>query len=413
VGWYRAWQRHLSSATAAGISEQLRLSDSPVPRGAGAVLVGENGAGKTRLALQLAELHPAEATGEISFAAHARFVRECGERHVIRVLQDDGGGASDGASDGVVRQLLVSLGLYDCYAKKVEHLSTGEVRKVLLARALARSPRLLLLNKPYDGLDAESRERLRWALGQASKGFSPLLVDVGVAQSTLDPVGLVLVAHRFSELPPELGSVVLLDTPAAHGQGPLGAAGALLAPRVGGVGELAAAAVAAVGDDGRIVAQELAHRVFEQEDDWSLPQHEQEEFVTVGVLGDSLEEEGEIFRREKDDAVLRRWIREQREAPAAAQASAPPSGELELPRRWRAASGSGTAKNAVPAALEMRGATLAVPLEETEAARRLAAEAQPTSQAGVCGFPGAKKQREEQVSFRLALLRCVVCSILC
>ena len=38
-------------------------------------------------------------------------------------------------------------------------LSTGEVRKVMFARALAQRPRLLVLDKVYDGLDAPSRER--------------------------------------------------------------------------------------------------------------------------------------------------------------------------------------------------------------------------------------------------------------
>lgn len=36
-------------------------------------------------------------------------------------------------------------------------LSTGEIRKVLVAATLSQSPRVLVLDKPFDGLDAPSR----------------------------------------------------------------------------------------------------------------------------------------------------------------------------------------------------------------------------------------------------------------
>jgi len=41
--------------------------------------------------------------------------------------------------------------------KKIYMLSTGEIRKVLLAATLSQSPRVLVLDKPFDGLDAPSR----------------------------------------------------------------------------------------------------------------------------------------------------------------------------------------------------------------------------------------------------------------
>jgi molybdate transport system ATP-binding protein len=63
-------------------------------------------------------------------------------------------------------------------------LSNGEMRKVLIARALRRSPRLLILDEPYDGLDAASQQ-----------GLTDLLYR-------LPPLGtqLVLVTHRLEEI---------------------------------------------------------------------------------------------------------------------------------------------------------------------------------------------------------------------
>jgi ABC-type Mn2+/Zn2+ transport system ATPase subunit len=43
-------------------------------------------------------------------------------------------------------------------------LSTGEIRKVLLAATLSQSPRVLVLDKPFDGLDAPSRYVRKWKL---------------------------------------------------------------------------------------------------------------------------------------------------------------------------------------------------------------------------------------------------------
>ena len=50
--------------------------------------------------------------------------------------------------------------------KKVAWLSTGEVRRVLLAAVLSKAPRVVVFDKPYDGLDAPSRANLRMILSQ-------------------------------------------------------------------------------------------------------------------------------------------------------------------------------------------------------------------------------------------------------
>jgi molybdate transport system ATP-binding protein len=74
----------------------------------------------------------------------------------------------------------------------MRHLSTGELRKVLIARALMKSPRLLVLDEPFGGIDASSREELK------------VLLD----ELTREGVQMVLVSHRADEIPAAIGHVL-------------------------------------------------------------------------------------------------------------------------------------------------------------------------------------------------------------
>jgi len=66
----------------------------------------------------------------------------------------------------------------------IRFLSTGEMQKVLIARALMKSPKLLILDEPFEGLDDKSKERL----GNTIAG----LMDEGMQ--------IILVTHRFEEI---------------------------------------------------------------------------------------------------------------------------------------------------------------------------------------------------------------------
>jgi len=58
------------------------------------------------------------------------------------------------------RDLLDLVGLSQAAKQSVATLSGGESKRVALARALAPSPRLLLLDEPLTGLDSELHDRL-------------------------------------------------------------------------------------------------------------------------------------------------------------------------------------------------------------------------------------------------------------
>ncbi len=58
------------------------------------------------------------------------------------------------------RQLVQDLGLTGLLDRGIRFLSSGQVRRALLARALMQRPRLLVLDEPLESIDRESRERL-------------------------------------------------------------------------------------------------------------------------------------------------------------------------------------------------------------------------------------------------------------
>jgi iron complex transport system ATP-binding protein len=86
-------------------------------------------------------------------------------------------------------------------------LSSGERQRVLLARAYAGSPGLVLLDEPTAGLDLGGREELVAALGRAA------------ADPATPPT--VLVTHHVEEIPRGTTHVLLLRAGAVLAAGPL------------------------------------------------------------------------------------------------------------------------------------------------------------------------------------------------
>lgn len=79
-------------------------------------------------------------------------------------------------------------------SRQVAELSTGEMRRVLIARALVHRPQALLLDEPTAGLDlVAQRDFLRLLRKLAASGIT-----------------LVLVTHHLEEIIPEIDRVILL-----------------------------------------------------------------------------------------------------------------------------------------------------------------------------------------------------------
>lgn len=77
--------------------------------------------------------------------------------------------------------------------RRLIHISNGEARKVLIARAMLKNPRLLILDDPFTGLDAASRDALAQALNDmAQTGTPPFVMLTSREDEILDCSGHVL-----------------------------------------------------------------------------------------------------------------------------------------------------------------------------------------------------------------------------
>lgn len=68
-----------------------------------------------------------------------------------------------------LKEVLHIFGIEDLLPKKLIYLSSGELRKFLIVRTLLSRPEVLILDNPFIGLDAPSRDLLVDMLGQLSK----------------------------------------------------------------------------------------------------------------------------------------------------------------------------------------------------------------------------------------------------
>jgi NitT/TauT family transport system ATP-binding protein len=136
-------------------------------------LVGPSGCGKSTLLRLLAGLDQADA-GRFSLAgaALAGASREVGIvfqqatllpwltvwQNVTLPLRVGGGARDD--REAAVRTLMVVAGLEGFENKFPYELSGGMQQRAAIVRALARDPKLLLMDEPFGSLDALTRERM-------------------------------------------------------------------------------------------------------------------------------------------------------------------------------------------------------------------------------------------------------------
>jgi molybdate transport system ATP-binding protein len=74
------------------------------------------------------------------------------------------------------RAALRRVGLDGLGARRARQVSYGQLRLALFARALVRPRRLLLLDEPFDGLDASMAERVRHVLDDAVRGGALVVI---------------------------------------------------------------------------------------------------------------------------------------------------------------------------------------------------------------------------------------------
>jgi molybdate transport system ATP-binding protein len=97
------------------------------------------------------------------------------------------------------------LKLEAALGKPMSVLSTGELRKLLIARALLQRPRMLILDEPFNGLDDASQVQLAQILDRLGR----------------TGVQLVLITHRPVEIPTTFTHLLHLENGRSRWQGPI------------------------------------------------------------------------------------------------------------------------------------------------------------------------------------------------
>ncbi len=183
-----------------------------IPRGVCAVL-GSNGAGKSTLGLVMEKgryaygnrLRFPKADMKVKMLAFTDIHALTGievqrydqrlESTVNDLVPTVGEILGEKAMSPLWRQLCEAFSLHDTESKKVNYLSSGELRKLLIINALLSSPDLLILDNPYIGLDAASRSEL----DNAIRGISASGTDI------------VLLLCDGADIPDYTGSVIRIE----------------------------------------------------------------------------------------------------------------------------------------------------------------------------------------------------------
>lgn len=177
---------------AAGYGRQPVLSgiNLPIARGAFIGLLGANGSGKTTLLKTIAgilpavagriEFHPAETvigyvpqreSLDSSFLLSSAEIVEmglCGRARAGRWLSR--------SDRSWARECLERTGTGELARKPFAQLSGGQKQKVLIARALAVQPDVLLLDEPTAGIDPTSTESIAALLTELHRGGLTILM---------------------------------------------------------------------------------------------------------------------------------------------------------------------------------------------------------------------------------------------
>jgi iron complex transport system ATP-binding protein len=89
---------------------------------------------------------------------------------------------------------LAQLNISHLAGRPVQEMSSGEARRILIARALAHKPKALLFDEPSNSLDLFAKKMLHETMSQLAKSG----------------IGIVLVTHDLSDVIPEIQRVLLM-----------------------------------------------------------------------------------------------------------------------------------------------------------------------------------------------------------
>lgn len=143
-----------------------------IPKGAIYGFIGKNGAGKTTFMRMVAGL-AAPTEGSIELFGSKELVKE--RKRIGTLIEHAGIFANMTAkenleivkrcygikADNAVDEMLAFVGLEGCGKKKVKNFSMGMKQRLGIAISLLRTPDLLILDEPINGLDPEGIREIR------------------------------------------------------------------------------------------------------------------------------------------------------------------------------------------------------------------------------------------------------------
>ena len=100
--------------------------------------------------------------------------------------------------------ILTELEIAHLRDRRMSELSSGEARRVVIARALVHDPRALLFDEPSSSLDLHATYELR-----------EILRKIAAAGT-----GIIMVTHHLHDIIPEIGRVILLRDGRVFADGP-------------------------------------------------------------------------------------------------------------------------------------------------------------------------------------------------
>jgi len=100
-------------------------------------------------------------------------------------------------------EVLEFLEIMDIKDKKVQHMSTGQLRKCVIGRALVHKPKAFVLDEPTVGLDIKAQSSFIKIIRKLSKYAT-----------------IILVTHHFEEVFPEIKNVALVYNNTIYKKGP-------------------------------------------------------------------------------------------------------------------------------------------------------------------------------------------------
>ncbi len=190
-----------------------------VRRGERVALLGQNGSGKSTLFQHLLGLlRPQSGVVEVfgcdpyrefeKIRSRLGFLFQDQDRQIVApTVRDDIGfgprnqGLPPAEVDRLVREVAAELGIEHLLDRLAHYLSGGEKLKVALAGALVTRPELLLLDEPFEGLDAASRVELVELLNRLNRerGISFIISvhEVSLAPVFIDTIYVLGRGGRF------------------------------------------------------------------------------------------------------------------------------------------------------------------------------------------------------------------------